>query len=235
MPRLPRPVWTLEAGALVNAFGSGIAFPFLIIYLHNVRGFGLGTAGLVVAAIGVSAGIAGPVAGPLLDAIGGRATLAGSLLVSAVAYAAVPLVRRPWEAFGFAAVNGIGVGTFWPSVTTLLAGLTEQGQRHHAYAIQRVAINLGLGLGGVTGGLIATTSNPRSFTVLFLVDAASFLGMIAVLPLVPEPQIEREGEAPGGYLLVLRDKVFVALIALNVAYITAGYATFELLPAFAKN
>jgi predicted MFS family arabinose efflux permease len=83
--------------------------------------------------------------------------------------------------------------------------------------------------------LIATTSNPTSFTVLFLVDAASFLGMVAVLPLVPEPEIERDGQAPGGYLAVLRDKVFVGLIALNVAYITAGYATFELLPAFAKN
>jgi MFS family permease len=236
MPRLPRAVWTLEAGALVNAFGSGIAFPFLIIYLHNVRGFGLGTAGLVVAAIGVSGGIAGPAAGPLLDRIGGRATLAGSLLVSAVAYAAVPLIHHPWQAFLFSAVNGVGVGTFWPSVTTLLAGLTEQGQRHHAYAVQRVAINLGLGLGGVTGGLIATTSNPTSFTVLFLVDAATFLGMIAVLPLVPEPEIGGETQkAGGGYLAVLRDRVFVGLIALNVGYITAGYATFELLPAFAKN
>ena len=235
MPRLPRAVWTLEAGALVNAFGSGIAFPFLIIYLHNVRGFGLGTAGLVLAAIGISGGITGPAAGPLLDRVGGRVTLSGSLLVSAAAYASVPLIHHPWQAFVFSAVNGVGVGTFWPSVTTLLAGLTQQGQRHHAYAVQRVAINLGLGLGGVTGGLIATTSNPTSFTVLFLVDAASFLGMITVLPLVAEPEIEREGDAPGGYLAVLRDRVFVALIALNVAYITAGYATFELLPAFAKN
>ena len=51
-PQLPRAVWTLEAGTFVNFFGSGIAFPYLLIYLHNVRGFGLGTAGLVVAAMG---------------------------------------------------------------------------------------------------------------------------------------------------------------------------------------
>jgi hypothetical protein len=36
-------VWALEAGGLVNAFGNGFVYPFLFIYLHNVRGFSLGT------------------------------------------------------------------------------------------------------------------------------------------------------------------------------------------------
>jgi hypothetical protein len=37
-PRLPREVWVLQAGGLANSFGNGIMLPFLIIYLHNVRG-----------------------------------------------------------------------------------------------------------------------------------------------------------------------------------------------------
>ena len=49
-PRLPRSVWTMEIGGLANAFGNGLAFPFLFIYLHNVRGFALDTVGLIVAA-----------------------------------------------------------------------------------------------------------------------------------------------------------------------------------------
>src|SRR5207253_4847148 len=108
---------------------------------------------------------------------------------------------------------------------------------HHAFALQRVAVNLGFGLGGLAGGLIASTSNATSFTVLFLVDAASYLGMIAFLPLVPDPELPFDAAAasPLGYLHVLGDRVFVSLIGLNVAFITAGYATFELLPAFAKN
>ena len=48
-PRLPLPVWLLQIGGLANSFGNGLALPFLVIYLHNVRGFSLGTAGLVVA------------------------------------------------------------------------------------------------------------------------------------------------------------------------------------------
>ncbi|MDX6447885.1 MAG: hypothetical protein QOD08_348, partial [Gaiellaceae bacterium] len=44
-PRLSRDVWILQLGGLTNAFGNGIVLPFLIIYLHNVRGIPLGLAG----------------------------------------------------------------------------------------------------------------------------------------------------------------------------------------------
>jgi hypothetical protein len=37
-PRLPREVWILQGGGLLNSFGNGLVLPFLIIYLHNVRG-----------------------------------------------------------------------------------------------------------------------------------------------------------------------------------------------------
>lgn len=237
-PRLPRSVWIMEAGGLVNAFGNGITFPFLVIYLHNVRGFSLATAGLVVAAGNAIGLVAGPVAGPFVDRIGGRLTLAASLVLMAVGYAAYSLVTEPWHAFAASLVAGVGTGIFWPSQSTLLAGLTPVARRHAAFAMQRVSRNLGIGLGGLTGGLIATTADPESFTVLFLVDAATFLGFVAALPFVPEPRgtlSPEELEAPGGYREVLRHGVFVSFVALNVVFVAAGYAQFELLPVFAKN
>src|SRR5207248_6904970 len=54
-PRLSRPLWTLLSGSLANAFGNGVVFPFLLIYLHNVRGIGVGTAGLILAGTSVTA------------------------------------------------------------------------------------------------------------------------------------------------------------------------------------
>lgn len=235
-PELPGPIWTLELGAFVNFFGSGIAFPFLAIYLHNVRGFGLGTAGVVLGANGLAAVAAGPTVGPLIDKVGGRLTLGSALLVSAAGWGLMPLVREPWHAFGLAVVAGTGTGVFWPSVSVLLVGLTPSPKRHTAFAVQRVAINLGIGLGGLAGGLIATSSDPGSFTVLFVVDGATFLAMILVLPFVPEPEVDLDGEsAAGGYRRVVRDRVFVSLLTLNVVFIAAGYAVFELLPVFAKN
>jgi MFS family permease len=152
----------MEAGGLVNAFGNGITFPFLVIYLHNVRGFSLALAGLVLAwgnGVGL---LAGPVAGPIVDRIGGRITLGGALVLMAIGYGSYPLVTEPWHAFAAATVAGIGNGFFWPSQSTLLAGLTPPARRHQAFAMQRVSRNLGIGLGGMVGGLIATTSNPST-------------------------------------------------------------------------
>jgi predicted MFS family arabinose efflux permease len=227
----------MEAGGLVNAFGNGITYPFVVIYLHNVRGFSLGMAGLVLAANGAVSLLASPLAGWLSDRIGGRLTLAGALVFMAAGIASFPLVREPWHAFLAMAVVGAGNGSFWPSQSTLLAGLAPVARRHAAYALQRVSRNLGIGLGGLTGGLIATTSDPTSFTILFLIDAATFLGFIAVLPFVPDPELPpvEEGARPGRYRDVLRDRLLLGIVAVNVVFVSAGYAQIELLPVFAKN
>jgi predicted MFS family arabinose efflux permease len=194
-PRLPRSVWILSFGGLANAVGNGLAYPFLVIYLHNVRGFSLGTAGLVLATTGAVSLLAGPAVGVVIDRIGGRATLAAALVLLAVGFGSYPLIHEPWHAFLASAVAGVGNAGFWPSQSALLAGLTPPARRHAAFALQRVTRNLGIGLGGVAGGLIATTSSPGSFTVLFLVDAATFLVFVAMLAFVPEPELPAEDES----------------------------------------
>ena len=237
-PRLPRPVWILSLGGLANAFGNGLAYPFLVIYLHNVRGISLGTAGLVLATIGAVSLLAGPAVGVVIDRIGGRATLAVALVLLAIGFGSFPLIHEPWHAFLAATIAGLGNAGFWPSQSALLAGLTPPARRHGAYALQRVSRNLGIGLGGVVGGLIATTANPTSFTVLFLLDAATFLVFVAALAFVPEPVLPEEdgdGTRAGRYADVLRDRALVGLVVLNVLFVAAGYAQLELLPVFAKN
>jgi len=226
----------MEVGGLANAFGNGLAFPFLFIYLHNVRGFALDTVGLIVATSAL-AGIATiPLSGVVVDRLGGRPVLAASLVLLAVAYGLLPFVHEPLEAFVLMAVGGVGNGAFWPSQSTLLAGLTPVDRRHAAFALQRVTRNLGIGLGGLSGGLIATTDNASSYTVLFAVDAATFLVFVVVLAFVPDPPLpSRDGAPASRYVEVVRDGVFLGVVGLNVLYVAAGYAVFELLPVYAKN
>jgi predicted MFS family arabinose efflux permease len=98
-----------------------------------------------------------------------------------------------------------------------------------------MTMNLGFALGGLVAGLIARTAHPSSFTVLFLMNAATFLVFAAVLQLVPAPRPER-GERPGRYVDVFRHRLFIAYVLLNVTFIGAGIAIGgELLAPFAKN
>jgi len=238
-PPLPRSVATLQVGGLVNAFGNGIVLPFMFIYLHNVRGIGLAVVGLIVATHAAVSIVAGPIFGSQIDRFGGKNMLALSLGILTIGYAAYALVHKPWQGFVVAAISGIGVGGFWPSQSTLIAGLTPPEQRPAAFAMQRVVMNLGIGLGALTGGLIAATDSPTSFTVLFLLDAATFVVYGAVmLALVPEPAQAGGAHGPGrtgSYRDVLRHRAFVAVIGLNALFILAGFSALDVLPVYAKN
>lgn len=238
-PQLPRSVHTLQLGGLVSALGNGMLLPFLLIYLHNVRGIGLGVAGLIVGANAVVSVVAGPVAGTLVDRYGGRHVLALSLVVLAFGYGGFALVHEPWQGFLAAAVTGLGNGFFWPAQSTLLASLSPPDRRHATFAMQRVMMNLGIGVGALVGGLIADADDPGTFIALFLLDGATFLVYLGVLlAAVPEPAPVRAagaGGRQGSYGAVLRSRAFVAVIGLNTLFVFAGMSGFELLPVFAKN
>src|SRR5206468_11017077 len=169
-PQLPRDVYVLQFGGLLNAFGNGIVLPFLIIYLHNVRGISLALAGLAAATQSAVALASGFAAGTLSDRIGAKRVLIAALAVMTVAFALMPLIRTPWQAFAVYAVWGAGSGSFWPAQSALLAALTPPTRRSPAYALQRLTMNLGVAVGGLLAGLIASVAHPSSFTVLFLLN-----------------------------------------------------------------
>ena len=236
-PRLPLPVWLLQVGGLMNSFGNGLALPFLVIYLHNVRGFSLGTAGLVVAVSSLAQLTAGVLVGPLIDRFGARPTLACGLILQAFGFGLLPLVREPWEAFVLIAIEGAGSAGFWPSQSTLISRLTPSARRHAAFAQQRVTMNLGIGLGGLAAGAIAQIDDPTTFTVLFVLDALTFLAYVVVLAFIHDPGVSPDevGETPASYAAVVRHKTFLGLWTLNFLFVAAGYSLFALLPAFARD
>ena len=49
-PHLPRSVWLLQASVLANTFGNGLVIPFVLRYLHDVRGIPVATAAWIAAA-----------------------------------------------------------------------------------------------------------------------------------------------------------------------------------------
>lgn len=235
-PGLPGPVYVLQGGLVINAFGNGAANPFVYLYLYNVRDIPLAIVGLAGTASAVCSLVAAAVAGSLADRIGAKPTMIAGLFVSVVGWGLYPLVHEAWQALALAPLTGAGIGTWLTMQSTALALLVPQQLRHAAFAQQRVAANLGLGFGGFVGGLIVTTSAPRTFTVLFLVNAATFLVysvFIARLRLPPRP---RRAAGDGGYRAVLRDRVFVRFLALNFVVVIASVALINgLFPVFAKN
>jgi MFS family permease len=235
LPDLPGSVWLLQVGGLLNAIGSGLVLPFVLVYLHTARGIPVATAGLVVGAFGFT-GIAGaPLGGWAVDRIGARRTLAVSLVVLAAAYALLGFATRPWQALVLLAVAGVGNGGFWPSQSAYALALAGPERMHLASALGRTAGNLGIGLGALVGGALVAAG--LGFSAIFALDGATF-AVFAVL-LVLLPAIARPAARTtrgGGYRRVLADRTFLLLLALNVCFVAAAYAPYEsALPLFARD
>jgi MFS family permease len=233
---LPRGVYVLQAGLVLNAFGNGAANPFTVLYLHDVRGIPLalaGAAGGTGAACGLVAAL---VSGSAADRIGMRATMIGGLVCSTAAFALYPTITEAWQAFPLAALAGIGTGTWLTMQSSLLAAITPPAARAPAFAQQRVVANVGLGLGGFIGGTIVTTSRPGTFTTLFLVNAATFLVYMLFIARLRVPPRKAQTGALGGYRTVVSDPAFMRFALLNFAFVAGAIALFNgLFPVYVKN
>lgn len=231
---LSRELWLVQLGIFLNMFGYGAVLQFEVIYLHNGRGFSLSVAGLVVGTITGVAVVTVPLAGPLIDRFGARATMSVAGTALAAGYAGLAFAQSPAQALVAAAFAGAGNGLLNPSQSTLLAALAPSEVRHRSTAVSRAAANAGIGIGGALGGLIAAYGL-NGFIALFLVNAVTYLIYVVVLIAVVR-EAARSKPIMGGYRVVLRDRAFIQLAVTNVALIAVGWGVFTwLVPPYTAN
>ena len=224
---MPWPVRRLLASAFVNSFGNGFVIPFLFVYLHQQRGLSFAVAGLVLASNGVAAIAVTPLAGAAIDRFGGRLVIVVALVLSAAGYSGYIFVSSTWQAFLAAIVAGIGAGGYWPSHGTLLA--TAASDTGSAWGGRYQMMAAGFGAGVLMAGQIVHLHDAASFRSLFIVDAATFLVCIGLVPRLPRHPREHTG---GGLLDVFADRPFRFVFVLNTILISAGISQFDVLPGY---
>jgi MFS family permease len=233
--RLPWSVYVLQAGIVLNAFGNGMAGPFVLLYLHDVRGIPLQVAGLASATNAACALGSSLVGGSVADRLGPKATVLGGLGLATGAFIAYPLVHDAWQAIALGAVLGTAAGGWLTGQSALLAAIVPADRRHVAFAQQRVAANVGLGLGGLTGGLVASTGNASTFTVIFLLNAVTFAAYAAFVARVRVLSAPSSAK-PGRYRDVIRDRLLLRVLVIDVAVVAAAVALLNgLFPVYAHN
>jgi len=237
---LPRPVLALQGGWALNNVGTGLILPFEIIYLHAGRGFSTATAGLVLATVMGTASVVTLPSGALLDRFSAKRLLIAGSVLNALGYGGLAFVDRPWEGFVCSAVGGAGFGLVGAAGQVLTMTLVAPDQRAASTALRRVAGNFGLGLGATAAGLIvaATQHHLHAFQALYLFDAVTFVVFaLVVLVLIPDPGLAdapSASEGARGFRTVARDRLLLALIAGNLAFVMIGGAFFSfILPPFA--
>ncbi len=225
---LPRPAWTLAAGALINRFGTFVLV-FLALYLKS-RDVPAARIGIVLGLYGVGALGASAVGGMLADSLGRRTTIVFSMVSAAVALLALAWARPLAAIMPLTVLVGFCSELYRPAAAALLTDVTTPDQRVTAFALYRLAINLGMGIGPAVGGLLIA----RSYTVLFVVDAMTSLafGAIALvaLPGATAPRTARRTSSDAARVMVSDRRFLLFLVASTLAALVymQAHTTFPL-------
>ena len=177
---LPPDLWLLCTATLINRLGT-MALPFLALYVTRSLGFSAARAGLVLALYGAVSFIIGPLSGRWADRIGAPRMMLASLLSSGAVLFLFPLAHS-WPALlAVTALFSFTNEAFRPAAMSLVGTLGPPEYRKQAFALQRLAVNLGMSVGPAIGGVLAQVS----FPALFWTDGATTLLAAAFLAFSP--------------------------------------------------
>jgi MFS family permease len=197
-----RAVYVVAVGQLVNVFGSGLVYPFATVHFHFQVGITLAIVGLGLGVKSATTAVGTAVGGFLADRIGRKPVMVGSMATTAVtlaAFAFVPAlagfvperviqltgVSAAGIAFvGVAAASGLTAGLYAPAGQAMTADLTAGDRRDNAYALLKVANNVGFGMGFVVGGVLYSITS----VAVFIADGATS-AVVAVVLLLFVPRV----------------------------------------------
>ncbi|MGW3263126.1 MFS transporter [Streptomyces sp. NPDC001056] len=221
----------IHVGNALSAFGLGFTVPYLYVYVAQVRGLGAMTAGLVLAVFAVAALIVLPFAGRAIVRRGPLPVLLAALVSAALGALCLGLAGSAWSVLLAAAVLGAGQAVMQPALATMIVDCSSADTRSRAFATQFFLQNLGLGIGGLIGGHLVDTTRVSSFTLLFAIEAAMFLLLVAVMATVRMPHSPRLEGAPasakGSWKRLLGNRAMVQLCVLGFVLFFACYGQFE--------
>ena len=214
---LPREVWLLAVVMFVNRAGT-MVLPFMTLYLTSQLEMSEALAGRLISVYGLGAVCGAYLGGRLAAKYGAIRLQTVCMFLSVPGFCLIPL------------------GTSWPSIAALLFALsvvaeavrpanataitqfTTPENRMRAFALQRLAANLGFSFGPAIGGVLATIH----YGLLFAVDAMTTLAAaVALLMFFRMRRIEKPAatvaEMPVIHVSPLKDGVFVMFLLLMLA------------------
>ncbi|MEU7552866.1 MFS transporter [Streptomyces sp. NPDC044571] len=225
----------IQAGNALTAFGIGFTVPFLYIYVAQVRGLGSMAATSAFVAFAVSALVALPFTGRVIDRRGPVPVVIGAAFAASAGALSLGLSTGLVPILLSALALGAGQAVMQPALATMIVWCSTPTTRTRAFALQFFMQNLGLGIGGLIGGQIVDETRPGSFTLLFGIEAVMFLVLAGVILTVRMPHapgikdaVPRDPAQSGGaWKRLLQHRAMVKLLVLGFVIFFACYGQFE--------
>lgn len=235
----------LLTALVVDSLGNGLFLPLSLVFFLRLTDVPLAQLGLLLTlanalALPVPVGV-----GVLVDRLGARPLVVSAQLLQAVGFAAYAHVHGAVGVFAASALVAVGVRVFWSSVFTAIAEHAEADGADGAdgaarlgrawstdtwFSVANGARTAGLAVGGLATGLVIADGRDGTYAAVAYASALCFaVAAVLIAVVVPSPRRARtsrpadRGAAAGpggvtGYRVLLRDRPFAALTALNTVY-----------------
>ena len=230
-----RRMWLLAVVMFINRIGT-MVLPFMTLYCKQI-GYTTKQAGFVVAIYGIGSLIGAFIGGKISDKFGFYYTQFFALLCGGILFIILGQMNTYLSicvcTFFLSMVNE----SFRPANATAIAHYSTAQNRTQAFSIVRLAINLGWGVGGALGGLLASIN----YHLLFWVDGITNIGAaFLLLWLLPNVSLAEQQNLTKTTVIKVKvkpayaDKTFMYFIGLQILFAICFFQLFTTIPLYFK-
>jgi MFS family permease len=167
---MPRTVWLLVIGMMVNVTGSSFLWPLNTIFIHEHLGKSLSVAGIVLMLNSAASVVGSLLGGSLYDKWGGYRAVISGIVITTLAIAGLTLWHS-WPAYiVFLTIIGLGAGIVVPPMFAMAGSAWKEGGRK-AFNAMYIAQNVGVAVGSALGGFVAS----YSFNYIFVANLIMYV------------------------------------------------------------
>lgn len=236
--KYPKQFWLLFTGMFIAMVTGTMIWPLLMIYVSKKLSMPLAQIASLLtinAAVGVMFTF---LAGSLADKFGRKWMMVFGLLINAGAY--FFMIDADTYAY-FAvlmAISGFANPLFRVGADAMLTDIISEEKRLDAFALTRIAKNVGVSMGPAIGGILASIS----YTISFISAGTGMIVFSLIIIFFAKETLPTKTKEPViiispqkvGYKEMLKDKEFVAMIALYAFGWTTAALMWMLLPVYAN-
>jgi len=216
LSQYPSQFWLMFAGLILSTLGTTMIWPFLMIYASDSLALPLGAVASLMT-VNAAAGIVSSVlAGPVVDRAGRKWVMVVGLIGNGLCY----FLLNGAQSYGaFALILGAS-GAFSPlykvGMDAMLADMFPMRKRADAFALIRMARNVGVATGPAVGGFVLAQSYSIGLygAAAGLIAYGALMLFFSVETIPPEVKAEASslGEQLRGYWSALKDRPFMGLV-----------------------
>ncbi|WP_155360959.1 MFS transporter, partial [Acrocarpospora macrocephala] len=161
---------TVIIAVLIDGIGAGMFLPFSIIFFDNSTDLSLSWIGTALTIATLLAMPAALLAGSGIDRWGPASILVANNVVAALGYISYFWVHDVITLIAASAIVLIADQLYWSAWPVYVADISRGQDLDRWFALTNVVRNVSVGLGGLLGGVIASSYGPSSLSWLLGVN-----------------------------------------------------------------